>query len=53
MWLEEKLFSSSDKNPRFGFCCLQGKVRIPQDKQLPVEIKELLTSDTSRTRKFR
>ena len=38
MWLEEKLHSSSDKNPRFGFCCLQGKIKIPQDNPLPNEI---------------
>ena len=53
MWLEEKIQSSSDKNPRFGFCFLQGKVKIPEDKPLPAEIKDLLTSNTTKTRNFR
>ena len=53
MWLDERLKSSSKKNPKFGICCLQGAIELQQNLNLPDTIKSLLTSDTAETKQFR
>ncbi|KAJ7586912.1 hypothetical protein C8J56DRAFT_1051206 [Mycena floridula] len=40
-WLCERLKSSSDRNPHFGTCCLDGKVLLPPLEAPPQELKEL------------
>ena len=45
MWLDEKLSSSSISNPKFGICCLQGAIDIPQLNQMPNEIFQILKDD--------
>ena len=42
MWIEEKLAASSNLNPKFGICCLQGSIEIPQINQMPNEILQFL-----------
>ena len=53
MWLEEKLSSSSYKNPKFGTCCLQGTIKLPIQNQIPDSLKDLLTSNNKDSQKFR
>ena len=43
LWLDERLSSSSKRNPRFGLCCLQGKIRPPYLNPIPPELYHLLT----------
>lgn len=40
-WDAERLSKSSKRNPKFGTCCLQGKIQIPLLQPLPRELKEL------------
>jgi hypothetical protein len=43
-WLDECLVNSSHRNPRFGTCCLQGKISLPPLQHPPPELLQLLTS---------
>ena len=45
MWLEDKLSSSSNSNPKFGTCCLQGAIDISQLNQMPNEIYQIIKND--------
>jgi len=40
-FLSEKLSDSSQRNPRFGTCCLQGQVSLPPQQKWPIELDQL------------
>ncbi|OAX31339.1 hypothetical protein K503DRAFT_703857 [Rhizopogon vinicolor AM-OR11-026] len=40
-FLAEKLSKSSQRNPFFGMCCLQGKVSLPRQQRWPNELNKL------------
>lgn len=52
-WMDERLSKSSQINPKFGSCCLSGKVKIPTLRDPPRELMELLTGDDPLSRGFR
>ncbi|KAF6144579.1 hypothetical protein GIB67_006071 [Kingdonia uniflora] len=52
-WRDERLMVSSISNPRFGHCCLQHKIRVPNLDQLPNELQELYDGNELRSRSFR
>ncbi|KAF6177041.1 hypothetical protein GIB67_015916 [Kingdonia uniflora] len=39
-WRDEQQINSSNSDPRFGQCCLQGKIKHPELDPLPTELKE-------------
>ena len=43
-WMDERLKGSSKRNPKFGTCCLSGKVSIPTMVEPPVELKRLFNA---------
>jgi hypothetical protein len=45
-YLEEKLQSSSIRDPVFTLCCANGKVKLPLLQEPPTDLKNLLTVDT-------
>ena len=53
LWLDERLSISSRTNPRFGFCCYQGKVKLPYYNLIPPELLHLLTVQDSIGNGFR
>ena len=53
MWEEEKLSCSTKNNPKFGMCCLQGKVVVPHLNPIPFEIFNLITSASEEGKQFR
>jgi hypothetical protein len=52
-WLSEKLSSSSKRNPRFGTCCSEGRVRLPALEAPPEPLRTLFTSNDSNSKSFR
>ena len=52
-WMDEKLSHSSQNTPRFGTCCLQGKVRLPLLETPPPVIQDLYDGDDDRSKSFR
>ncbi len=52
-WKEERLTKSSLRNPKFGKCCLSGKIWLPTLDQLPPELHNLLISQNPRAKGFR
>lgn len=52
-WKAERLSKSTNATPRFGTCCLDGKVRLPAPKDPPATLKNLLTSSDRNCTKFR
>ncbi|XP_026435136.1 uncharacterized protein LOC113332849 [Papaver somniferum] len=40
-FMDERLTKSSPKNPLFGSCCLEGRIRLPNLKEPPQQLKEL------------
>ena len=42
-FLAEKLTHSCNTNPKFGVCCLQGKVHLPPLPPFPQELRDLYT----------
>ena len=44
-WLAKKLFDSSKCSPKFGMCCMEGKVQLPALETLPEPLQQLLTFD--------
>ncbi|KAG1813501.1 uncharacterized protein BJ212DRAFT_1482413 [Suillus subaureus] len=42
----EKLSNSSQRNPRFGMCCLQGQVNFPPFPAWPPELRQAYTDRT-------
>ena len=53
MWYDERLSLSSARNTKFGYCCLQGQVDLPVTNEIPQEIFDLLTLNTSEGKQFR
>ena len=52
MWMEERLSNSPKTKPKFGMCCLSGKVSIPHVPDPPAELAQLLGGDTPESRRF-
>ncbi|KAH7853015.1 hypothetical protein Vadar_032118 [Vaccinium darrowii] len=52
-WMDEKLAHSSKKNPCFGTCCLQGKVKLPPLMTPPPPIQALYDGNDDRSKSFR
>ena len=52
-WMDEKLTNSSQIHPRFGMCCLQGKVRLPPLKTPPPLIQALYDGNDVQSNSFR
>ena len=52
-WLAEKYSSSSQRNPRFGTCCSEGRVHLPASEAPPEPLHTLLTSDDNDSKSFR
>ncbi|KAG2211413.1 hypothetical protein INT45_006306, partial [Circinella minor] len=44
MWINERLTASSLTNPRFGLCCLSGKINLPIPRSPPQELLDLITN---------
>ncbi|PFH53024.1 hypothetical protein AMATHDRAFT_138861 [Amanita thiersii Skay4041] len=51
-WNCEKLISSSNWHPRFGTCCLQGKIALPILQPLPVELLQLYDGTSNHSDHF-
>ena len=43
-WLAEKLAASSKRSPKFGMCCIEGKVQLPALEAPPEPLRWLLTT---------
>jgi len=52
-WRAEQLAHSSNRNPRFGKCCLSGKIWLPRLDPPPPELHSLLIGQDPRDKKFR
>ena len=52
-WKEEHLTRSSLRSPKFGKCCLSGKIWLPTLNQPPPELHNLLSSQDPRAKGFR
>ncbi|KAF6159666.1 hypothetical protein GIB67_029924 [Kingdonia uniflora] len=52
-WRDEQLTNSSNNNLRFGQCCLQRKIKLPELDLLPTELKELYDGTGTHSRSFR
>ena len=52
-WLAEKYTSSSQRNPRFGTCCSEGRVHLPALEAPPEPLCTLLSSDDHDSTSFR
>ena len=53
MFEHEKLKSSSRNIKKFGLCCFEGKIVIPQFTNLPNSLKELYENDDEISKYFR
>ena len=53
MFEDEKLKSSSRNFKKFGLCCFEGKIVIPQLANLPNSLKELYENDDEISKYFR
>jgi Helitron helicase-like domain at N-terminus len=51
--MAERLTSSSNTNPRFGMCCLSGKIVLPPLHPIPPELLNLLTDQDNIGKSFR
>ena len=51
--MAERLSKSSNKSPKFGTCCLEGKVQLPLLEAPPEPLETLLTSNNRSAVKFR
>jgi hypothetical protein len=51
--MDEHLVSSSRLHPKFGTCCLQGKISLPPLQPPPPELLDLLTSQEFDGKEFR
>lgn len=52
-WMSERLTKSSKLNPKFGSCCLQGKIQLPPIDHAPPELNALYMTNTPRARAFK
>ena len=53
MWLDEKLQSSTNSNIKFGTCCLQGAISLPNTNPIPDSLYKLITDTTKESKDFR
>jgi hypothetical protein len=51
--MAEHLTASSNIHPKFGTCCLSGKITLPPLHQPPPELMQLLTSQDPVSKDFR
>ncbi|KIM72490.1 hypothetical protein PILCRDRAFT_16071 [Piloderma croceum F 1598] len=51
--MSERLTNSSNRNPKFGICCLQGQIQLPPLSEPPNLLHKLLTSSAPHAQKFR
>lgn len=52
-FMDERLTKSSPKNPLFGSCCLEGRIRLPNLREPPQQLKELYEGTHKLARLFR
>jgi hypothetical protein len=52
-WIDERLTNSSIRNPKFGTCCYQGKVILPDIQSVPQELYNHFISTESKSTAFR
>ncbi|KAI3887119.1 hypothetical protein MKX03_008059, partial [Papaver bracteatum] len=52
-FMEERLTKSTLKEPTFGSCCLEGKIKLPNLRVPPEEFKKLLEGTDEEARSFR
>ena len=52
-WKDERLSKSTLAAPKFGVCCMDGKVQLPALQDPPPQLRELLTSPDQSCVKFR
>ncbi|XP_026384034.1 uncharacterized protein LOC113279563 [Papaver somniferum] len=52
-WMAEKLTNSSLINPKFGTCCLQGKVLLPLLREPPIAFREFFDGTNAESVSFR
>ena len=52
-WIEERVSSSSIRNPEFESCCQRGKVKLPALRVPPTELYNLFVDDSPQARDFR
>ncbi|MCL7044604.1 hypothetical protein MKW94_018281, partial [Papaver nudicaule] len=52
-FMEERLTKSSLKNPTFGTCCLEGKIKLPTLREPPEELKRLYEGGDELAKSFR
>ncbi|KAG0588920.1 hypothetical protein KC19_2G278400 [Ceratodon purpureus] len=50
---DERLTTSSNLNPQFGFCCLKGKVSLPLLRDPPQRLRQLFEGDNEQAKEFR
>jgi hypothetical protein len=51
MWLAERV-GGTIQNPKFGLCCLSGKIKIPLLRDPPLPLATLLTEQTPQSKYF-
>jgi hypothetical protein len=52
-WMAKRLTKSSNLHPKFGMCCLSGKIALPPLHPPPSELMQLLTSQDPVSKDFR
>ncbi|XP_057504537.1 uncharacterized protein LOC130788024 [Actinidia eriantha] len=52
-WMDEKLANSTLICPRFGTCCLQEKIQLPQLKTPPPQLQALYDGNDDQSKSFR
>ena len=52
-WMAERRSDSSMENPKFGKCCLSGKIELPKLEPPPQPLRGLLEGDQPQAKKFR
>ena len=48
-WLEERVSSSTLRNPEYPACCAKGKVQLPEIRSAPPELLKLFTANDQGT----
>ncbi|KAJ7193539.1 hypothetical protein GGX14DRAFT_378904, partial [Mycena pura] len=52
-WIEERVSTSSQVNPKFGMCCNHGKVIVDTLEDAPQELRALFEGDSAQAKEFR
>ncbi|XP_057465712.1 uncharacterized protein LOC130755327 [Actinidia eriantha] len=52
-WIDEKLANSTLSCPRFGTCCLQGKIHLPLLRNPPPQLQVLYDGNNDQSKSFR